>query len=117
MKNSVRKQIFNIAFVVALIIFTTVTLVISSDELNYDSLSAFFSACNYWYIAIAFIFFLLLHCYWAGRLTCKLSLIFMRTLIVLVRVVFQVIGKFQKEQILLPISGEPRKIILLMRCV
>ena len=53
MKKSHRKQLFNIAFVVALAGLTFLMLSLSSDELNMDSLRAFFAGCNGWMIAAA----------------------------------------------------------------
>ena len=53
MKKSHKKQLFNIAFVLALAGLTFLMLYLSSDELNMDSLRAFFASCNGWLIAAA----------------------------------------------------------------
>ena len=53
MKKSHKKQLFNIAFVLVLAGLTFLMLYLSSDELNMDSLRAFFAGCNGWLIAAA----------------------------------------------------------------
>lgn len=53
MKKSHKKQLLNIAFVLVLAGLTFLMLYLSSDELNMDSLRAFFASCNVWMIVAA----------------------------------------------------------------
>jgi len=54
MNKNVKKQIFNISFVVLMVIITIVAVLNSTKELNFTNLKQFFHNCNYLYIIIAF---------------------------------------------------------------
>ena len=55
MKSSTKKQLFNIFIVLALSVFTIVTILVNSDELNFSNIKKFVTDANPWYIGAAFI--------------------------------------------------------------
>ena len=55
MKSSTKKQVFNIFIVLALSVFTIVTILVNSDELNFSNIKKFVTDANPWYIGAAFI--------------------------------------------------------------
>ena len=55
MSKNTKKQLLNIAFVVLMVLVTTIVLISSNKELNMTNIKEFLSNCNPIYLAIAFL--------------------------------------------------------------
>lgn len=59
LSKGVKKQLWNLLFVILLIGITLTVLLLSNDELNLDNIRAFFESCDPLWMACAFLFMLL----------------------------------------------------------